>query len=204
MKIILLIFGVFLAFTNACNKNMQSNTSNKTTSEKVVVSNNSGSINNNVETEEVIPEIPIEQTKSENTTINNIEKKKEYFKLLTTISESWTAGIQSGGSGIEYYLKIKITTGEKIFFDTLWINNKAFNIFISKESSSVSSEPVKFGNGDIITLRATDLRNQYTKTVTVNPPINYIGAALFGYSINGKQEYFIVKEIKKQISPNRP
>jgi len=204
MKIILFIVGIFLVFTNACNQNTQSNTSKKTTSEKAVVSNNSSSINNNVKTEEVITEIPIEQTKTENTTVNNLENKKEYFKLLSATSESWTAGIQSGGSGIEYYLEIKITTAEKIVFDTLWANNKAFEIFISKESGSVSSEPIKYGNGDIITLRATDLKNQHTKMTTVIPPINYNGTGLLGYTVNDNREYFIIKEIKKQNSPNRP
>ncbi len=131
-------------------------------------------------------------------------KTREYFKLINTTSESWTAGIPSGGSGTEYYFKIKITTSDNIKFDTAWINNKAFEIYISKETNYVSSQPIKYGNGDIITLRVSNLKNQNTESVNVNPPIKYDGAALIGYTVNGKREYFTVKEIKKVESPNRP
>ena len=204
MKTTLLILGIFLAFTNACNQNTPSNTSDTKTFEKTEVSNNSDSIKNNIEPKEVISETPIEQTKSASTKVNNIEKKKKYFKLLSAISENWTAGIPSGGSGTEYYVKIKIITTEKIVFDTLWINNTAFETFISKESTSVSDKPIQYSKGDIITVRATELKNQNIKPATVIPPIKYNGAALIGYRINGKQEYFTVTEIKKQSSRNRP
>ena len=79
-----------------------------------------------------------------------------------------------------------------------------YEIFISKESTSVSSEPVKYKNGDIITVRATELKNQNIKYESVKSPINYDGAAIIGYFVNKKREYFPVKEIKKQSSPNRP
>lgn len=203
MKTTLFIFGIFIAFTNACNQNTESNTSNTTTSEKTVVSNNSDSIKNNIVPKETITEIPMEQTKSDNKTDSNLENKKDYFTLLSATSQSWTAGIPSGGSGIDYYFKVKINTEEKLLFDSAWINNRAFEIFISKETNSISSEPIKYGNGDIIILRVSDIKNKNTKTANSNPPQKFEGAALISYTAKDKREYFIIKEIKKQTSPNR-
>ena len=199
MKTTLFIFGIFIAFTNACNQNTESNTSNTTTSEKTVLSNDSDSIKNNIVPKEAITEIPIEQTKSENKT----EKKKDYFTLLSATSQSWTAGIPSGGSGIDYYFKVKINTEEKISFDSAWINNSSFEIFISKETAAISSQPIKFSKGDNIILRVSEIKNKNIKKQNSKPPIEYNGAALISYKVTDKQEYFIIKEIKKQTSPNR-
>ena len=199
MKTTLFIFGIFIAFTNACNQNTESNTSNTTTSEKTVLSNDSDSIKNNIVPKEAITEIPIEQTKSENKT----EKKKDYFTLLSATSQSWTAGIPSGGSGIDYYFKVKINTEEKISFDSAWINNSSFEIFISKETAAISSQPIKFSKGDNIILRVSEIKNKNIKKQNSKPLIEYNGAALISYKVTDKQEYFIIKEIKKQTSPNR-
>lgn len=202
MKTALFIFSIFLAFTNACNRNTESNTSNTTASEKTVASNNSDSIKNNIVQKEPITETPFEQKKSENTE-NNVANKKDYFTLLNATSQSWTAGIPSGGSGIDYYFKVKINTEEKISFDSAWINNSSFEIFISKETAAISSQPIKFSKGDNIILRVSEIKNKNIKTQNSKPPIEYNGAALISYKVTDKQEYFIIKEIKKQISPNR-
>ena len=203
MKTTLFIFGIFIAFTNACNQNTESNTSNTTTSEKTVVSNNSDSIKNNIVPKETITEIPMEQTKSDNKTNSNLENKKDYFTLLSATSQSWTAGIPSGGSGIDYYFKVKINTEEIISFDSAWINNSSFEIFIAKETAAISNQPIKFSKGDYIILRVSEIKNKNIKAQNSKPPIEYNGAALISYKVTDKQEYFIIKEIKKQTSPNR-
>ncbi len=200
MKTTLFIFGIFLALTNACNQNTPRNTADTKTIEKSEVSNNSDSIKNNIEPKEIITETPTEEKKSEKT----IEKKKDFFTLLSATSQSSTAGIPSGGSGTEYYFKVKINSTDNIKFDSAWINNKRFEIFISKETVGISSEPIKFSKGDIITLRVSDIRNQNIKTENLKPPLNFEGTALIGYTINDKRQYFIIKEIKKQSTPNRP
>lgn len=196
MKITLLILIVFLAFSNACNQNDTSGTK--------TVSNNPDTIKIGIQLKEDIAETKTEQTIPEKPPVNKPETKRDYFTLLSATSENWTAGIPSGGSGTEYYFKIKITSSDKIIFDTLWINDNAFETFISKESTSISDKPVQYGKGDIITVRVTELKNQNIKPVTVIPPIKYNGAALIGYRINDKRKFFTVKEIKKQSSPNRP
>jgi hypothetical protein len=195
MKIIIYTAIILSATINACNQ------TNKTENKTEI--NVSGSAIDTVKQQTK----PIEKTdtetkqKEKNTEVE--ENKKEFFKLLNATSESWTAGVANGGSGIDYYFKIKITTSSNIKFDTAWINNKAFEIYISKETNSVSSQPIKFGNGDTITVRVSDLKNQNSKSVNVNPPKKYDGAALVGFTVNGKRNYFNIKEIKKQTSPNR-
>jgi hypothetical protein len=194
MKTTLFIFGIFIAFSNACNQNTQSNASNTTTSEKTAVANNSDSIKNNIVPKEAITEI---------TTDNNLEKKKDYFTLLSATSQSWTSGIAGGGSGTEYYFKIKVNTADKLLFDSAWVNNKAFQVFISKETKSISNEPIKYGNGDVISIRISDIKNQNIKITNSNTIPKFEGAALISFTVNDKIEYFIIKEIKKQNSPNR-
>ena len=197
MKTTLFILSIFLTFTNACNQNQNppSNKADNKTVEKTELLNNSDSIQKNLDPQEIITETQIEQIKP--------ESKNSFFTLLSATSQSWTSGIPSGGSGTEYFFKIKITTTEKTTFETAWINNKAFEIFISKETGSISNVPIKYGNGDTIILRVSDLKNSNANSVNTEQPIKYDGAALIGYSVKGRNEYFTIKEIKKQSSPNR-
>jgi hypothetical protein len=136
--------------------------------------------------------------------LKNYSDQSEYFTLISATSESWRAGIPGGGSGTEYYFKLKITTSENIKFDSAWINNKHFKVFIAKESVSISNEPIKYTKDDIITLRISDLNNQISESKKAKPPINYDGAALIAYIVNEKSQYLIIKEIIKQKSINRP
>lgn len=197
MKSTLFIISIFLAFTNACNQNKADNSSGISSSEKTESIKNVEPIKN-----EVVSDTKIEKTQAENTVEKTSEQKKEYFTLLGATSQSWTAGIPSGGSGTEYYFKIKINTSDKIIFDSAWINNKSFELFIAKETTTISNAPIKYEKGDIITLRVSDLKNKNTKTVISKPPIEHNGAALIGYTVKNKQEYFIIKEINKQASLN--
>lgn len=136
-------------------------------------------------------------------TENGAMKKDNSFTLVRATSQSWTAGIPSGGSGTEYYFDIKINSAKEITFDSAWINNKSFPIFLSKANQGVSSDPVKFVKGDNITLRVSDITNSTKVTSSAKPPVAYTGAALIGYKVNGKQVYYIIKEIEKLPSVPR-
>jgi hypothetical protein len=204
MKSTLLILSVFVAFTNACNQNTTNKTTEIANVEKTIELNNSDTISNEIEPKEIVAETKPEQIKVEKTTINKSETKKKHFTLLSATSQSWTAGIPSGGTGTDYYFKIKINSADKIKFDSAWINNKRFEIFISRETAAISNEQINFSKGDNITLRVSEIKNQNIKTENLKPPLEYEGAALIGYTVNDKRQYFIIKEIKKQSTPNRP
>lgn len=204
MKTTLLILCVCLALTNACNQTTTDNKAETYTTEKLVVVNNEDTTKDNTDKDEIVTEKKVEQKNVENETAKKSETKKDFFTLLSAKSQSWTAGIPSGGSGTDYYFKVKINSSDNLKFENAWINNKKFEIFISKETAAVSSEPIKFTKGDIITLRVSDIRNQNTKTENSQPPISFNGAALISYKANDKLEYLIIKEITKESSPNRP
>ena len=188
MKSILFITVLSLALYT-CKENKQpTNATNDSISEKIV------KIDSTVTPEKQILKNEIKEKS---------EEKKEYFKLLSSTYESWVAGIPNGGSGTEYYFKTAINTGEKIQFDSLWLRNKSFSIFITKGSKSISDKPITFSKGDTIILRVSDLQTTHVLKET-KPPVNFEGAALIGYSVNGKREYYTVREMKKQNTTNRP
>jgi hypothetical protein len=137
-----------------------------------------------------------------NTDLKRISKS-DAFSLLEATSQNWTAGIPSGGSGTEYYFTVKINTADRVTFDSAWIHDKAFGLFISKNVTSVSQEPVQFSKGDTITLRVTDLVNQNVTTVNSKPPFSFEGAALISYKVKDKQFYYLIKEITRLPPLNR-
>lgn len=55
--------------------------------------------------------------------INGPSVKSDAFTLLEATSQDWTAGVQGGGKGTEYYFKVHIATSRELQFDSAWINN---------------------------------------------------------------------------------
>ena len=136
-----------------------------------------------------------------------IENQKDFFILLNATSQDWTAGIPGGGRGTEYYFKIKVNTKDKMLFDTVWVNNKAFGIYISRGKGIISNTPIKYSYGDTIILRVSDIHSKQIEnknTENNNPPIKYDGAALISFMVNDKKEYYTIKKIEKQQTINRP
>lgn len=136
-------------------------------------------------------------------TENSNAMKKDSFTVLTARAQDWTAGIPSGGSGTEYYFEVKINTSKPLTFDSAWIDNKSFGIFLSRESAAISTDPVQFIQGDTITLRVSDLNLPNSMDTPSKPPIGYAGAALIGYTLKGKPLYFTITEIEKLPSLKR-
>lgn len=135
-------------------------------------------------------------------TLSAFSFKKCDLKLIESTSESWHSGINGGGSGTEYYFKIKITTDKKLQFDSVWVNNKCFATFLSSLDNSISQNPILFNKNDIVILRVSDL--SLNKTPTSTPPIKYKGDALLRYYINGKVKYITIKNIVPKQNINRP
>lgn len=132
--------------------------------------------------------------------IQNIRSKD--FILLESSLQNWVAGTPSGGSGTEYYFKLRINTSKELIFDKAWINNESFEMIVTKERSSISNEAIVFTKGDTITLRVSNLKNE-KKTVSI-PPIIYHGDALISYKRKNKDAFFTIKEIKTIDTYNHP
>jgi hypothetical protein len=141
--------------------------------------------------------------KSVKKTENGGAMKDDSFTLLSATAQPWTAGVPSGGKGTEYYFKIKINTSKELTFDSAWINNQSYAIFLSKDNGAISTHPLTFVKGDSITLRISDLTNPNTKALPSKPPMSYDGAALIGYKVKGRSFYYIIKEIQKLPPSNR-
>lgn len=181
MKTSLLLLCVSVIFFTACNHRTPSAKSNA----------------------EVANQAAISPISTESPEAEESENKDEYFRLLSATSNSWTAGIPSGGSGTDYYFKIRVTSKEELNFDSAWIDNMALKLFVSKESGAISNDPVKFGNGDEIVLRISQLNNKNSKPELVKAPIPYEGACLISYIVNNTRKYYTIHEIEKVASPNR-
>ncbi len=129
--------------------------------------------------------------------------KKENIQLIDATYENWTSGINGGGSGKEYYIKIKILTENKIVFDALWVNNKSFKTYLANNRKYVSSAPITFTKNDTITVRVSENSSQ-TNIPKVKAPIRYKGDALLRYFINNKPYYLTIQKLQQIDSPNRP
>ena len=128
--------------------------------------------------------------------------KKYAIKLIDASSQNWVSGIQSGGSGTEYYFKIKILTEQKIDFDSLWVKNESFKTYLANKGNGISGKPITFSKNDTITLRASDLSKK--NNTTLKTPINYKGVALLRYFVKNKEYYLSIEKIKTIPSINRP
>jgi hypothetical protein len=128
------------------------------------------------------------------------------LRLLNAEYEEWTAGVKDGGRGTEYYFKLNVATSDKVQFDSAWIGGKVFASYVAHKGMGkpVTTQPVTFKKGDDITLRVSDLQlPSAPMATTAVPPINYKGAALLRYRINGKINYLNVPDLTKKSTPNR-
>lgn len=197
MKYVLSLF-LFVICNIACNQQVVKNVSNISKDEKNIVIFSLDSVDykdiSNHEHSEIVS-----KQKNPHSIINNDgESSHEMFILLSASSKSWISALPNGDNGIEYYFKLKIHTSQQLSFDSAWINNDVFIISVSKETSTISNRPVTINNGDIITLRITDLQNRTIRKANVKAPIDFNGAALISYKLDDKQKYFIIKEIQTQ------
>lgn len=122
------------------------------------------------------------------------------FEISSGYSESWTAGIRNGGSGIDYYFKTIIRSGETIHFDSLWTANNGMALTAVK--GNVYDPKAVFSKNDTIILRATLIIKG--KVLPVKPPKAYAGAALISYSIHSKKQYYTVRQMEQKKAQPRP
>ena len=147
-------------------------------------------------------------------------KRTNYFKLIEATEQSWAGGIQGSGRGVNYKIKLLITTDKAIIFDTLWMNNSRYKIEVVRRSfhgdlPTVTKDdtlllqfrdftPGERGGQKIIKRDTAITETIVKKESAASPPIKHKGKALFRFHIDGKEHYFILKEIKKLPSLNYP
>ena len=131
--------------------------------------------------------------------------KNPCLELLHATSQEWIAGVRGGGRGINYKLRIKIKTDKKVEFDSIWVAGKKLNIKLEEEGQYAE---LKLSKNYVVTLLASDYMNTPGKTgikeeekVSSSPvssasaSIEYKGAALLRYMVDGSVKYFEVPDI---------
>jgi len=125
--------------------------------------------------------------------------KASAFILLDSKYENNIPGYIGGMKSTEYFFKVLITSNHLLHFDSAWINEKRYPIFVSKITGSISSGPVKMNNNDTVVVRVSAFPNADQAT----PPLVFNGKVLISYKENSKRKYFIIKEVRFQSTPNR-
>lgn len=126
------------------------------------------------------------------------------FTFIEAGMEDWRSGIPGGGKGTEYRFKLVVKSAD-VRFDSVWMNNCAFKVAVSKRQTTVSSQQVTYADGDTIMLLVSDvISNNRAKRDSVAPPISYTGAACLGLYAGDRRRFFVVTEIKKNKTIDRP
>jgi hypothetical protein len=204
MKTTLLIVAAFAVVTIACQRDAVGRASTTTIADSVVMPG---------DTKPTLPDSVQIDTNSESrrnrtTTVQKSDstddKNYEFCTLLSATSQRWVAGVESGGRGIDYSFRVRITTQQEISFDSAWIDNRAHGVAVSKGTARVSNQPVTISNGDSLVLRVSVLEESATLARESRSPITYSGAALISFHVNGKRYYLVINDIKSQKANYRP
>lgn len=131
------------------------------------------------------------------------DETTSHFQLLDASKQSWVAGIQSGGSGVEYYFELQIKTAKQLVFDSLWVDGGKYAMYLANTSGSISNKPVSIQKGDKAMVRASVL-NKHKNQNTAASPIPYEGEVLIRYNVDGDHHYLVLDQINTRPRINRP
>jgi hypothetical protein len=135
------------------------------------------------------------------------------IRVLDATSQTWTAGIAGGGSGINYALKVVILKNKKITFDSAWVNGQAFKIQVIK-GAVYNPNPV-LNQHDTVILRFSDEHPgripvpgeapaQAMAKPTVKQNFNVPGKIFISYFANNRKQIYTAGPIRKLEPENRP
>ena len=130
---------------------------------------------------------------------NSKEAQPHPFTLLEASSQQWTAGREEGGRGTDYYFKLALKTSA-ITFDSMWVNDKVLPVFIAKETTTVSGNPITYAAGDTIILRGSLADNGQA----ISQPAPVKGEAAFRYMTNQQPAYYAIEHIEKKQALKLP
>ena len=133
----------------------------------------------------------------------SFNKQKNDVSVVDATYENWTSGVNGGGSGTEYYIRIAILSSNNITFDSLWINKRSYKTYIANSGKGISSAPITFAKNDTITLRVSATNKVKSQRLS-KAPINFKGDALLRYHSNNKQCFLVIKKLTLVSNPNQP
>ncbi|MCK5535180.1 MAG: hypothetical protein KAI79_00060 [Bacteroidales bacterium] len=132
------------------------------------------------------------------------------FTLLESSQQAYSGGIASAGRGTKYIIQLKTKTASNhLSIDYLYVDGIKIPV---KILDSNKKEVNNFEKGSLISVIARKHTEDRRKNepafvpewVEASFPINYNGAAVLSYCLNGKQRYSKIKQFKKLSSENKP
>ena len=123
-------------------------------------------------------------------------------KLVDATSQKWYGGQYETGRGTDYVFTLKARGGsDKLVLDELWLEEDFYEISAVKNLAKRSD--LSFEKRDTIYVRVgkkykPDSTGKMVKVSgkSVEPPRNFSGAALLGYTWKGKRKYLEIAELR--------
>lgn len=118
----------------------------------------------------------------------------DYFTIDSATQQGWAAGVEGGGSGINYHVNITMKKNVTIEFDSMWVGTYGVKL-------SIANNIVSFHKGSIVCLYAGQFfpyQIIYDEPgLPVVVPIKHEGVALIRYKIDGKIYYSEIATLKQ-------
>ncbi|HBS85105.1 MAG: hypothetical protein A2W91_01330 [Bacteroidetes bacterium GWF2_38_335] len=120
-------------------------------------------------------------------------------ELISAESQKWTAGISSGGSGVNYKIILKLNSSNTNF-DVLWTGNEKLEIKVNKYGSKpgIQETPEK---GDTVVITATrrilpDYKQTEEKEKISIP--EFQGEGLIEYHVGNKSKGLVIEKFEEK------
>jgi len=121
--------------------------------------------------------------------------KAKGFKVLESYQKKITPGQKGLPSSDEYFFKILVNHDE-LRFDSLWTNSTVLATHVARDKGAITNNPMTYGKGDTITVRASHLLKKEDIKLTAFP-VKTDGQAVLGYFYQNKRKFLVLKSIPK-------
>ncbi len=141
----------------------------------------------------------------------NVNAQK--IKILSSTLQRWSGGV-AGHSGSNYSFEIEFSGYHtEPVPDTIWLDRQPRPLLVANAAdlSTANTRRKRKKNAVAYTItestsKSEENLNYYPTPLKsehkpAHPPVNYKGAALLSYHYNGKQYYFEIPKIMKQLTP---
>lgn len=142
---------------------------------------------------------------STNSTLKETNDKTSTIQAIHCISAQyshWKAGIESGGSGIDIYVKCEVLNPKISGFDSLVIQSISFPVQVSRKTIRSGDEIISFKTGDTISLKSGKKENK-SSPENLRALKGNLSGKLY-YRINDAPVFLEVNSIVEIPSVNRP
>jgi len=130
------------------------------------------------------------------------------FEVIQATKQHWSGGIPSSGGGINYDIVILArANSDKLQIDQLWVRDKYYKVMARRGLPATAQEG--FAKNDTIYIKAKHVfperlnpRNRQKpaeppRSDSLKLPIEYVGDALLGFTINNKRKYKTIEKMER-------